>query len=47
MALPSMPIRDPGRDGERPEDIREYASSTGGWTTAPADKPVPGKPKNG
>ncbi|MFH8752956.1 hypothetical protein ACH4GK_17825 [Streptomyces rimosus] len=45
MALPSMPTRDPGRPGERPEDVREYASSTGGWTTNPNEKPVPGTPQ--
>ncbi|MEU7154718.1 hypothetical protein AB0B15_42970 [Streptomyces sp. NPDC045456] len=41
-----MPISDPGRDGERPQDVREYASSRGGWTTDPNERPVPGTPKD-
>ncbi len=32
MALPKIPTCAPGRPGERPENIREDTSSTGGWT---------------
>jgi hypothetical protein len=43
MALrKGMPISDPGRPGERPQDVREYDSRTGGYTRNSNDKPVPG-----
>ncbi|MFI9630948.1 hypothetical protein [Streptomyces sp. NPDC052042] len=46
MALrKTMPSRDPERAEREPQHVREYASSTGGYTTVPASKPVPGTPK--
>ncbi|MER6846154.1 hypothetical protein [Streptomyces platensis] len=45
MALrKTMPTRDPGRAGERPEDVRVYSGRDGGYTSAPADRPVAGTP---
>ncbi|MCX4639527.1 hypothetical protein OG775_31185 [Streptomyces platensis] len=44
MALPkNLPTRDP--DKARPQDVREYSASTGGWTRDPSNRPVPGTPK--
>ncbi|MFJ7258229.1 hypothetical protein ACIQWV_38325 [Streptomyces sp. NPDC098085] len=46
MALPkTMPARDPQRAEAEPQHVREYAASTGGYTTTPSAKPVPGTPK--
>ncbi|WP_157847701.1 hypothetical protein [Streptomyces violens] len=48
MALPrDLPISDPGRKDERPEDVREYSQTTGSWTRDPNARPVPGTPKDG
>ncbi|WP_329156485.1 hypothetical protein OIU91_43340 (plasmid) [Streptomyces sp. NBC_01456] len=48
MALrKNMPTRDPGRAGERPQDVREYSQRDGGWTRDPSTRPVPGTPKAG
>lgn len=45
MALrKNMPTRDPGRAGERPQDVREYSGRDGGWTRGSDSKPVPGTP---
>ncbi|MFI2260291.1 hypothetical protein OHU45_17765 [Streptomyces tubercidicus] len=44
MALrKTMPTRDPEK--ARPQDVREYSASAGGWTRAPSTRPVPGAPK--
>ncbi|MFI6730901.1 hypothetical protein [Streptomyces atratus] len=46
MALrKTMPSRDPQRAESEPQHVREYASSTGGYTTNPNTKPVPGTPQ--
>ncbi|MFJ3084614.1 hypothetical protein ACIPJG_33355 [Streptomyces halstedii] len=48
MALrKSMPARDPQRAEAEPQHSRTYASSQGGYTARPADRPVPGTPKGG
>ncbi len=46
MALrKGMPTRDPGRPGERPEDVTEYDAARGGWHRSPAEqRPLPGAP---
>ncbi|WP_371631850.1 hypothetical protein OG892_39715 [Streptomyces sp. NBC_00341] len=46
MALrKTMPARDPRRAEAEPQHVRDYAASTGGYTTDQATKPVPGTPK--
>lgn len=48
MALrKTMPARDPQRAEREPQHVREYGASTGGYTTDPTIKPVPGTPKGG
>ncbi|MFF3547623.1 hypothetical protein ACFYXD_38050 [Streptomyces platensis] len=45
MALrQGMSTRDPQRAAREPEHVREFDSRTGGYTKAPADRPVPGTP---
>lgn len=47
MALrQNMPARDPQRAEAEPQHVRDYAASTGGYTSNPADRPVPGTPQN-
>ncbi|MFC8539071.1 hypothetical protein ACFUJY_34830 [Streptomyces sp. NPDC057249] len=40
-----MPARDPQRSQDEPQHVRDYSASNGGYTTNPADRPVPGTPK--